>query len=512
MRHLGAIVAVAVTTLIVPPAMTPAAGEAASRGSAAASVAWGTCPPVAPGRVRDPRQQCASLRVPLDYRDPRGRTIDIAISRIASAEPATRRGILLSNPGGPGESGLDMPSELAPKLSAEVLDRYDLIGMDPRGIGHSTPVTCALPLDAPDLLIPWPAPDGDISRNVAYTEAAARSCAEHSGDLLPFITTANTARDMDRVRDALGEAKASFYGRSYGSYLGTVYISLFPRRGDRIILDAGVDPRLIWHRQWLTWGPASALRFPDFTGWAAARDDIYHLGATPEAVQQRYIELAAALDARPLPSPVPGFAMLTGNIFRELTREELYFDEAFPLVAQLWQYAAGTAPAPAMRKAAAAPASAVPASGVPADNGLAALFAVVCGDVAWPVDLRAYQREVASDRRAYPLTNGMPANVWPCARWRFRPIEPPVTVTGHGPRNVLILQNLRDPGVPWTSGYGLRTVLDRRAAMVTVDAGSHTAYGRGNACADMAAHGFLVTGRLPRHDRFCPADTGGHAR
>jgi hypothetical protein len=89
-----------------------------------------------------------------------------------------------------------------------------------------------------------------------------------------------------------------------------------------------------------------------------------------------------------------------------------------------------------------------PASAVPADNGLAALFAVVCGDVAWPVDLRAYQREVASDRRAYPLTNGMPAKVWPCARWRFRPIEPPVTVTGHGPRNVLILQNLRDPGVP----------------------------------------------------------------
>jgi len=102
----------------------------------------------------------------------------------------------------------------------------------------------------------------------------------------------------------------------------------------------------------------------------------------------------------------------------------------------------------------------------------------------------------------------MPANVWPCAFWHFRPVEPPVRVTDHGPRNILILQNLRDPATPWITGFGPRTVLGRRAVMITVDAGGHTAYGR-STCASSATHTFLATGRLPNGDQFCDNATGG---
>lgn len=156
------------------------------------------------------------LQVPLDYRRPGGRQITVAVSRIPAADPATRRGVLLLNPGGPGGEGLDTPSEAGP-AGEPLLAAYDLIGCDPRGVGHSTPVTCGLTEAQLTPPLPYPAPDGSIAANVAFARSAAAACAARSGDLLPYITTANTARDMDRIRQALGTSRLSYYGDSYGT-------------------------------------------------------------------------------------------------------------------------------------------------------------------------------------------------------------------------------------------------------------------------------------------------------
>lgn len=487
---------------------------------------WGECPPVAPdGPPRDPRQRCATLRVPLDYRAPRGRSIEIAISRIGTAQPGSRRGILLSNPGGPGGSGLELPSQLATVLPPEVLDRYDLIGFDPRGIGHSTPVTCGLDLMRQfTLLLPYPAPDGGIERNIAFARDTAAACAEHSGDLLPFITTANTARDMDRIRAALGEPKLSYFGLSYGTYLGAVYISMFPGRGDRIVLDSAVDPGLVWRDMWRTWSQAVAVRLPDLLTFAAERDAVYHLGATPQEVRRTFDRLIAALDRQPL--PIPGGSVFDGNALRESTRVGLYFDGFFPLMAELWQEIAAAVSGPTVNTAdpavlarlnrlISATGAATGAAGggtaqTPADNRVAALYAVICDDAAWPRSVALYARQVAADRRAWPATAGMPSNLWPCAAWPSRPVEPPVTVTGHGPRNVLILQNTRDPSTSLASARGLRAALGRRAVMITVDQGGHGVVGLGS-CADEAMNSFLAAGALPGRDRFCPAPSPADA-
>jgi hypothetical protein len=135
------------------PAGPASAAAAASPAPPSKAVAWGSCPGH-PDVGRDPRQQCATIAVPLDYRNPGGRTIDIAISRIP-AVPGQRRGILLTNPGGPGVPGLDLPSLLPVLFPADVLNRYDLIGMDPRGVGASTPINCGISADTPlDLLLP----------------------------------------------------------------------------------------------------------------------------------------------------------------------------------------------------------------------------------------------------------------------------------------------------------------------------------------------------------------------
>ncbi|HET6531827.1 MAG TPA: alpha/beta hydrolase [Actinoplanes sp.] len=487
MRRLWLTVTVAIGLLAASiPAGPGQAAAAASPAAPSKAVTWGSCP--GPDIGRDPRQQCATVAVPLDYRKPRGRTIDVAISRVPAA-PGQRRGILLTNPGGPGVPGLDLPSLLPVLFPAEVLNRYDVIGMDPRGVGASTPISCGISADTPlDLLLPYPAPDGSISRNVAFARSFAAGCAQHSGDLLPFITTANTARDMDVVRTALGERRLSFFGGSYGTYLGAVYATLFPRHTDRMVFDSAIDPRLVWRGFYRSWSEATALRLPDFTGWAAARDATYHLGATGRAVAGSYFAIAARLDRTPV--TLPDGTLVNGNTFREYTRLQLTNDANFPGLAAGWRYfatGAGTAPV-------------IPRF---ADNYVSVLNAIACNDTAWPRDPAVYARDVAVDRRLFPVAAGMPANIRSCAFWPHQPLEPPVRVTGRGPRNVLIVQNTRDPSTSWRNALGLRVALGRRAVLVTVNAGGHIALGRGT-CADTAAARFLTTGRLPAGDQLCP--------
>jgi hypothetical protein len=181
-------------------------------------------------------------------------------------------------------------------------------------------------------------------------------------------------------------------------------------------------------------------------------------------------------------------------------------DRNFPALAGFWQAMAGTGPpaSPAPRRPAFLPAAGA-APQVPADNLRAAQYAVLCDDVTWPRDITTYARNVRIDRRLFPGTAGAPANLWPCAFWPYRPAEPPVAVTGQGPRNVLILQNLRDPSTPWITGYGLRQALGRRAAMASVDQGGHGVYLLTNAtCANDLATTFLTRGTLPAHDQLCP--------
>ncbi|GLY92978.1 alpha/beta hydrolase [Actinoplanes sp. NBRC 103695] len=480
------------TVAAVLVTLVPGTAGAADAGRSEPGLSWAPC-----AAAPDSGLECADLRVPLDYRAPRGRSITVAVSRLRAADPAKRRGVLLLNPGGPGGSGLDMPLFLAETLPADVLDRYDLIGFDPRGVGASTPISCGIPETTPlELILPYPAPDGSIDRNVAFARTTARDCAAVAGDLLPHITTANTARDMDSIRAALGEPKISYLGYSYGTYLGAVYVSLFPRRTDRIVLDSAVDPARVWSGVWSSWGEAVALRLPDFTKWAAARDDTYHLGATPRAVERTFYRIARRLDHSPVELPD---ITVTGNLFREETRRSLYDDRAFSGLAEIWQAFSDPADPPAAETARRA-GLAEPTW----DNSLAVLYGIVCGDVSWPRDTGVYARNTAASRRAYPATAGMPGNIWPCAFWAHRPVEPPVKVTDRGPRNILILQNLRDPATSWRNGYGLRRALGDRAAFVTVNAGGHGIYGiRSGPCTDAIATGFLADGRLPARDQFC---------
>jgi pimeloyl-ACP methyl ester carboxylesterase len=471
---LAAAVAVLGATVMAPPA-------------SATEPAWGPCPA---GAFPVPDLECTTLKVPLDYRNPDGREIDVAVSRLPSKNPEKRRGVLLTNPGGPGGAGLDYPQILKlVKLPQSVLDEYDVIGFDPRGVGHSTPVTCDLtPAQMAIGNLPYANGPADVVKQAELAKTEARQCADAAtGSMLPYVTTANTARDMDRIRAALGESTVSYLGASYGTYLGAVYTTMFPDRSDRFVLDSNLGAGGYDIDAMRGFGRGMEDRFPDFAQFAAAHPE-YGLGGTPAQVTAKFHELAARLDR----APVEG---LTGSLFRGLTFERLYSTDLKPL-AEDWQALdRGRAPKP--------PA----ASAAPAENLFAARFAVLCGDTAWPRSVAGYQVDVAVDRIRYPLLGAASANIAACAFWPSAPVEPKVRITGRGPANVLMVQNERDPGTPLVNARKLRAAFGDRARMVTVDQGGHGAYlFAPNRCGNSTVTEFLVTGSRPAHDTFCAAE------
>ncbi|MFF2774432.1 alpha/beta hydrolase [Streptomyces sp. NPDC058052] len=497
------------TAAALLPALTPAS---AAPSPAAATVSpatgapapytrqkprWAPCDPQAPAGL-----ECATLKVPLDYADPAGRKIDLAISRTKATSPRDRRGVLLLNPGGPGGPGLDMPLWMAPQLPDAVKQRYDLIGFDPRGVGRSSPVGCGLTGDELNWQRPYKAASFD--QDVRWARTVAEKCRARNGAVLPHLTTRNTARDMDVVRAVLGEKKISYLGYSYGTYLGAVYAQLFPRRTDRFVLDSAVDPARIWRGMIQQWAEGAEPAFTRWAGWTARRDAAYRLGDTPGEVRAAFWKLVARADRTPV--ELDG-ERLTGDDIR-IGLRAAFFDPraAADLVVRLRTAAEGGTPpaAPSRRPAPERPAPPSFAAGAlaetPADNMDASFWSVVCADTrAWPRDPERYRRDAVRDQAAYPLYGDVASHIKPCAFWPAG-AEPATRMdTAAG---ALILQNEWDSQTPLASGQGLRRVM-RGARMVTVLGGQgHGVYGSGS-CADATATAYLTTGRLPAGDLAC---------
>ncbi|RKT02625.1 pimeloyl-ACP methyl ester carboxylesterase [Streptomyces sp. 3211.6] len=448
-------------------------------------------------------QECADLPVPLDYADPAGPRISVAVSRIRSDRPAARRGTLVVIPGGPGGSGVQRLTQKGAALQKELGGTYDLVAFDPRGVGGSTTAHCGI---APEdryltALRSWPGPGGDISGNVDRSRRIAEACAANGGPVLRSFTTANQVRDMDRLRTALGERKLSAWGVSYGTYVGAVYAQTYPGRTDRWVLDSSGDPdpqRVA--RGWLAnMAKGADDRFPDFAAWAAHPDrdrEGLRLAQRPEEVEPLVLSLAEALDRIPRPSATEGVP-LTGNGLRQALQNALYSDSAFPAFARLLVSLRDPAATPALPPELAQPLR---------DQDAAQMVAVICNDVAWPLlPAAGRQRAVDEDRARHPLTAGMPVNVTPCSFWKDRPVQKPTRITDDGPSDVLMVQSRRDPATPHSESLKMRRALGGRAVMVTVEQGGHGMYlGNGNACGDRAVTRFLTTGVRPARDTDCP--------
>ncbi|MCX5193024.1 alpha/beta hydrolase [Streptomyces sp. NBC_00249] len=468
--------------------------------------AWHRCSPDQPASY-----ECATLKVPLDYQHPRGKTLDLAISRIKSQNPAKRHGIMLLNPGGPGGSGLDLPLMMDEAMPKEVKERYDLIGFDPRGVGASSPISCGLN-DAEQKFDRAYRPE-TFPGDVAWARTVADKCREKAGSVLPYITTRNTARDMDAIRAALGERKVSYLGYSYGTYLGAVYSQMFPGRTDRFVLDSGVDPQRIWRGMIQVWATEAEPAFARFTRWTAEHDGEYHLGATPEAVSSVFWGLVARADREPIDFQGQ---KLTGDDLRASRALFFYPQQAAPAVAALKAAAEGTPPpqglkVPDLRQftgtAKPVQGKTSPAPAPAPDNGIAVFWSVACGDTdAWPRDPEQYRRDAVRDKAAYPLYGDFASNIKPCAFWQ-RPAEAATPMKTRA--DVLTVQNEWDSQTPLVSGQGLHRALKGSRSVLALGGEGHGVYlADPNSCASAPVNAYLTTGRLPARDISCRTAPG----
>ena len=242
--------------------------------------------------------QCSTLQVPLDYSQPDGPKIKLALNRrrVGNGHPVAP---LLVNPGGPGGSGLELWPTWSAQFPNKLLRRFDIVGWDPWGTGKSAPVYCAKNLDPVFHLDYSPDTPAEVGTLVGTTQTLVRSCQRNSGAILANVSSLNTARDMDRIREALGEQKLTYLGYSYGTFLGTLYAGLFPSRVRALVLDGAIDPALpvetvvIQQAQ----GLEKALGL-FFTHCKSDRSCAFYNGGDPAAA---YDALAAKIDRSPIP-------------------------------------------------------------------------------------------------------------------------------------------------------------------------------------------------------------------
>ncbi|SHF89053.1 alpha/beta fold hydrolase [Streptoalloteichus hindustanus] len=443
----------------------------------------------------------------MDYRDPGGRTLELVVSRIASTSPERRRGVLVVGPIGRGESSLWMPSEARKAFGGtRIPELYDVVGLDLRGVGASSPVSCGL--TAAELPARHPAASGSIEDSVAASRAVADRCGKRIGDLLPHMGTVTVARDLDRVRQALGVARFTYYGGWYGSFLGVAYDSLFPGRVDRMVLDSPVDPARFGYATARMEGPGVEAGFGDFARWLAERPAAYRLGATERDVRNTVLGMITELDAAPWTGP--GGQVITGNDVRTVAAaaalHRFYWLDPEPgkTGAASWLRMVHERDNAASGARLAARALHQTKTGAE-DNGHVAEQAGNCVDGSWPRDVDQYRRLVARDRKAYPLTGGMPANITPCAFWPATSAEPPVRPDRNGARTILVVGAERSPVTPHTAILGTARALGARPGVVTVDSNDHLiGFFRQSPCANRRVDVFLATGAIPRNPQRCP--------
>ncbi|CCH28148.1 alpha/beta fold hydrolase [Actinosynnema sp. NPDC047251] len=442
--------------------------------------------------------QCADVTVPLDYQQPRGRTITVAISRLKATDPAQRRGIMLSNPGGPGGPGLAMMARIKGTMSPAVQARYDLVGMDPRGVGRSTPIDCGWPEAFMQRSAGYDRAAFD--RSVAFAADRARRCAEKEGGRLPHITTRNTARDMDVVRGAMGEKRISYLGWSYGTYLGAVYTQMFPQRTDRFVLDSAIDPAEYGTEVTRAMGAPSEAVLDDWAAWTARRDAEYHLGTTGKQVRgavEGLVRQAAkapikvgdyAVDAHVLPfllaGPLPSPGQYAGYT---------------QYVRQLLDAAAGAPVVPGGELEASLTAVFRPGAATD-DDAQAAVF---CGDVSYPRDPEWYWKKVQRSRAAQPVFGAFVNNITACAFWA-KPREERTVVRNDRP--ALIVQATGDFRTAYGQGVGLHKAMTGSRLVTLKDVAVHGVFGRyPDKCAEDAVNTYLADGRLPAQNITCHA-------
>ncbi|MET9875245.1 alpha/beta hydrolase [Actinacidiphila glaucinigra] len=437
-----------------------------------------------------PSFQCADIEVPLDYDRPEGGDITLAaIRQKATGSGAARVGSLQMNPGGPGSSAIAYLLGNADSFSPAVRAAYDLVAVDPRGVGASTLVDCAETSTA--------APDpgarrADIGASAAAYAEVAAECSRHAGRLLPHVGTLDAARDMDVIRAVLGDKRLHYLGFSYGTYLGATYAELFPSHVGRMVLDGAVDPALDGYDFTIGQARGYEVAWKSFAADCATRPDC-PVGHSVQEADRILNTLVATLNRTPLRQGKD--ITVTGDSVLGAVVLGLRSPAWEALRAALAQLRAGDTTA----------VQALLGVDEESDPGDQSYYAVSCLSSAlgtWSTVAQA-QAALPEFRRAAPQFGEYYAGTLPmCTQWPVRPDQSAHPITAAGAAPILVVGTLRDPATPYPWAQALAGQLSS-GRLLTWDGDGHTAYHQGSTCVESAVDDYLTQGQLPSSGTVC---------
>ncbi|MFJ4536044.1 alpha/beta hydrolase [Streptomyces tibetensis] len=456
-------------------------------------LSWGRCKAGADGPAPSSDWQCATLKVPLDWSQPDGETIGLGLIR-AKARGGDRVGSLLFNFGGPGASGVSMMPSYAPTVSS-LRERYDLVSWDPRGVGASEGVRCRgdkeiQAAESVDLTPDTPAEEK------AYLEDATdfgKGCEKDAGNLMAHVSTADSARDMDRIREVLGDKRMNYFGISYGTELGGTYTHLFPKKVGRMTLDAVVDPGAdtVGHAQNQAKGFQRALN-----------SYLESTGQDPQEGTRKIAALLQRIDARPLPAGLPGRRLtqalaVTGIIL------PLYSEDSWPTLTSALDAAeqgdGSELLALADRYNERAPSGRY-------GTTTHSQRVISCLDDRQRPTVAETKQLLPRFEKISPVFGtflGWDTAGW-CHDWPVPGQHDTPEVSAPGAAPVLVVGNTGDPATPYEGARRMADELGKGVGvMLTWRGEGHGAYGSGSDCVDSTVNAYLLDGSVPKDGKVC---------
>ena len=467
-----------------------AADEPTTPSAGAGSIAWEACNPGATGAF-----ECGYLDVPFDYDEPGAGTFSLYMVRRLADSPATRIGSMLVNPGGPGFGGSSVAEQAEWYLSSSLLERFDVIGWDPRGTGKSTPaVDC---IDDYDRYFGIDSPPNDEAAKQAMvdlTQEFVDECVERNGEMLKYISTESSARDMDSIRRALGEEQITYFGFSYGSELGATWVTLFPDTVRAAVFDGASDPNASGFDQAMSQLKGFEQQLDAFLADCAKRSTcaIYN-GGKPAAL---FDKLVKDIDTKPI-ATTAGRTPVTQGVFYTAVVQAMYSNTLWPVLES-------------------ALAQAVQGNGAGLlrlyddyyqrktdgtyGNELEAFLAISClddpeGSTVADVDADVPKFAAAAKRLGENFGYG-----YACALWPYR-VSDRVEVTGAGAGPIVVIGTTGDAATPLASTRKAAANLED-GILIVVEADRHTGYGL-NACVINRVDTYLLELKTPDNETYC---------
>ena len=464
--------------------------------------------------------QCATVTVPLDYDNPQGQTITVALKKLPSTSSSPRGSVFL-NPGGPGGSGISLIESQAELYKSgdlsEVLANYDVIGFDPRGVGQSTPITCWTPEDVQAILagqaeVPFsPLTPGSAADIVTQGSREAAACEEHTEvpEILDHADTRSVARDMDVMRALVGDKDLNYLGYSYGTYLGAVYTELFPDNIGRVVLDSAMDPTMA--RQDPMEGDAAAGEQSLRTYIESQQGQAgFPLSGTTDAAVAQLATFLDGLDADPLTVSGSGTPLNRAKAVDAISALVTASPDKWPLLTEGLSQAMNAHDGTTLK---------TNAESVSGDNTppttekqvveklqLINVFSAnrcldfpdTGNEASWDAALASYRHDYPVFHSALPQTDAF------CHGWGHTSKTKAVDVDVEATNPVLVVGILHDPNTPYPWSQAMVSRI-RNSHLLSVDMYGHGATGR-NACTSAKVSDFLVNGTLPSGGEVCAAD------